>query len=181
MTDGNAQVGGALSTMDAPPPMVRSVQTQTATTPPAPPANTVTAPAAELRLMSERQEMRVGEKQRLALLLTTNAPLGTALLAVRFDARTIAVRGITKGLASAQGALPTIMQSVDPNGMVLISVSPLPDAPLSAGSHVLLYLDIEALAGGEGKITFDQGNMYINSADGRSVKLSIVPGRLVVK
>ncbi|HEX8772424.1 MAG TPA: secretin N-terminal domain-containing protein [Pyrinomonadaceae bacterium] len=187
ITEGNAQqVGGALNAMDAPPPMVKSAQTAT----PAAPAvvenaraavNPATVPAAELRLMSEKQEMRVGEKQRLALLLTTNAPLGTALLAVRFDARTIAVRGITKGLATAQGALPTIMQSVDPNGMVLISVSPLPDAPLGSGSHVLLYLDIEALAGGEGKITFDQGNMYINSADGRSVKLSVAPGRLVVK
>lgn len=193
ITEGNAQVGAALSTMDAPPPMVKSAQTttptMTATTPAAQPVvesaktvvNTVTVPAAELRLMSERQEMRVGEKQRLALLLTTNAPLGTALLAVRFDARTIAVRGITKGLANAQGAVPTIMQSVDPNGMVLISVSPLPDAPLGAGSHVLLYLDIEALAGGDSKLTFDQGNMYLNSADGRSVQLRIAPGRLVVK
>jgi hypothetical protein len=188
---GNALNETSLGTMDAPPPMVKSAQA-TMPLPSAPqPAvgnvkteaavKTVASPAAELRLMSERQEMRVGEKQRLALLLTTNAPLGTALLAVRFDARIIAVRGVSRALANAQGALPSIMQSVDPNGMVLISVSPSPDAPLASGSHVLLYLDIEALAHGEGKILFDQGNMYLNTSDGRRVELSVAPGRLVVK
>lgn len=188
ITGGSAQAETTLTTMDEPPPMVKTVQTPTPSAQPAvqtarteATVKTVAAPVAELRLMSERQEMRAGEKQRLALLLTTNASLGTALLAVRFDPRTIAVRGVSRGLANAQGVLPTIMQSVDPNGMVLISVSPLPDAPLAAGSHVLLYLDIEALAGGESKITFDQGNMYINAADGRRVQLSVVPGRLLVK
>jgi general secretion pathway protein D len=190
-TSGNAQVEAALSTMDAPPVMEKSALTVTTQTPvqtvavesakTETAARTVTMPVAELRLMSERQEMRVGEKQRLALLLSTNAPLGTALLAVRFDPRTIAVRGVVKGLANAQGPLPSIMQSVDPNGMVLISVSPSLDAPLAAGSHVLLYLDIEALATGESKILFDQGNMYLNASDGQHVKLSVMPGRLVVK
>src|ERR1051325_9782332 len=188
ITGGSPQAETTITRMDEPPPMVKTVQTPTPSAQPVletarteAAAKTVAAPAAELRLMSERQEMRAGEKQRLALLLTTNAPLGTALLAVRFDPRTIAVRGVSRGLANAQGVLPSVMQSVDPNGLVLISVSPLPDTPLAAGSHVLLYLDIEALAGGESRITFDQGNMYINASDGRRVQLSVVPGRLMVK
>jgi hypothetical protein len=198
---GSAQIDNALAALDAPPPQPeKSAATATTTTPPptvvlpaestkteaagrtTQAATAVAAVAAELRLMSERQDMRVGEKQRLALLLTTNAPLGTALLALRFDPRTIALRGVTKGLTSVQGAVPSVMQSVDPNGMLLISVSPTaPDAPLAAGSYVLLYLEIEALAPGESRIVFDQGNMYLNASDGRSVQLGVVPARLVVK
>ncbi|HYY57156.1 MAG TPA: secretin N-terminal domain-containing protein, partial [Pyrinomonadaceae bacterium] len=149
---GSTQIDTALAALDAPPQQPeKSAATATTATPPptvvqpAESAKTeaagrttqattaiVAAAAAELRLMSERQEMRVGEKQRLALLLMTNAPLGTALLALRFDPRTIALRGVTKGLTSVQGAVPSVMQSVDPNGMLLISVSPTaPDAPLA--------------------------------------------------
>ncbi|HEV2913046.1 MAG TPA: secretin N-terminal domain-containing protein [Pyrinomonadaceae bacterium] len=179
------------ATTAAPPPPVVEQQpaaasTKTEAAVKTPPATTTTAATvaatAELRLLSERQEMRVGEKQRLALLLTTNAPLGTALLALRFDPRTIALRDVTKGLASVQGAVPSIMQSVDPNGMLLISVSPSsPDTPLAAGSYVLLYLDIEALAPGESRIVFDQTNMYLHASDGRGVQLGVVPGRFLVK
>ncbi|HEX8142914.1 MAG TPA: secretin N-terminal domain-containing protein [Pyrinomonadaceae bacterium] len=197
-TGGNVQVETALRALDAPPPPPERnavAATPTMTPPPAAASaqpsqegakieaavkTAAATPVAELRLMSERQEMRVGEKQRLALVLTTNASLGTALLAMRFDARSIAVRGIAKGPLGAQGTSPTVMHSIDPNGMLLISVSPSADAPLAQGSHVLLYLDIEALAAGESRILFDQGNMYINASDGRGVQLKVMPGRLMV-
>jgi hypothetical protein len=189
-TGGNTPpVDTALNALDAPPPLaVKSAASVTPAAQPSATENTARAakttaamPVAELRLMSERQEMRVGEKQRLAVVLTTNAALGTALLAMRFDPRTIAVRSITNGPAAAQGAQPSIMQSVDPNGMLLISVAPPSGASLASGSQVLLYLEIEALAPGESKLLFDQANIYLNASDGRAVQLRVMPAHLVVK
>ncbi len=185
-TGGNAQVAAALSSMDAPPPLPEKSAAPVRMADPAGTkveaiVKTGATGVAELRLMSERQEMRVGEKQRLAILLTTDAPLGTALLALHFDPHTIAVRGITKGYVDARGASPTITQSVDPNGLMLVSVSPSPDAAAATGARVLFYLDIEAIAPGESKIVFDQNNMYLNAADGRGLQLRLLPGRLTVK
>jgi general secretion pathway protein D len=190
VTDGNAQIAALLSSMEAPPPLseksavvapVRAVEPGSAKVEAAVKVG-ATAGVAELRLMSERQEMRVGEKQRLAILLTTDAPLGTALLALRFDPRTIAVRGIATGAVDARGVSPTVMQSVDPNGLLLVSVSPSPEgASATTGARVLLYLDIEAIAYGESKFVFDEKNMYLNAADGRGLQLRLLPVRLTVK
>lgn len=189
VTDGNAQVAALLSSMEAPPPLseksaasapVRAVEPESAKV-----EATTKAGAtgiAELRLMSEQQEMRIGEKQRLAVLLTTDAPMGTALLALHFDPRTIVVRGITKGAVDSRGLSPSIMQSVDPNGLLLVSVSPSPEGvAATTGARVLLYLDIEAIAPGESKFEFDQSNMYLNAADGRGLQLKLLPVRLTVK
>lgn len=197
-TAGNSQAAGmdaALSSIGAPPPLPeKSATTATAATTVAPqsakieatvkPTTVATAKAAsvaELRLMSERQEMRVGERQRLALLLTTDAPLGTALLALRFDPRTIVVRGVTKGPADAKGVTPAIMQSIDPYGLLLVSVSPSGDVSSATGARVLLFLDIEAIAPGESKLVFDQTDMYLNAADGHSVQLKLLPTSLMLK
>jgi general secretion pathway protein D len=190
-TAGNAQTSGAdiaLTTLGAPPPLPeKSAPTATAVQPQSAKVEasvkpTTTASFAELRLMAERQEMRVGEKQRLALLLTTDAPLGTALLALRFDPRTIVVRGITKGPADAKGITPAIMQSVDPYGLLLVSVSSPADASTTTtGARVLLFLDIEAIAPGESKLVFDQTDMYLNTADGHGLQLKLLPTSLMVK
>ncbi|MBA3767479.1 MAG: hypothetical protein H0W99_10910, partial [Acidobacteria bacterium] len=170
MTDGNAQAAAApVSTAE---PAGAKVEAA---------VKTGATGVAELRLMSERQEMRVGEKQRLAILLTADAPMGTALLALRFDPHTISVRGLTKGYVDAQGVSSTITQSVDPNGLMLVSISPSPEAAATTGARVLFYLDIEAIAPGESQIVFDQNNMYLNAADGRSLQLRMLPGRFTVK
>jgi general secretion pathway protein D len=194
-TAGNSSTGvvdATLSAVGAPPPLPEksvAAATNTATTPQSAkieatvkPTTAVTAASvAELRLMSERQEMRVGEKQRLALLLTTDAPLGTALLALRFDPRTIVVRAVTKGPADAKGITPAIMQSIDPYGLLLVSVSPSGDVSSATGARVLLFLDIEAIAPGESKLVFDPTDMYLNAANGHSVQLKLLPTSLMLK
>ena len=139
---------------------------------------------AELRLMPQQQEMRAGEKRRIALMLTTTEPLGPAAVKLQFDPRSLAVRGISQGdavTAGGQGASPTIMQSIDANGLVMLMIAPPTGASLKAGASVLIYLDIEALAAGEGVINFDKDNTHLVAADGRGVVLQLVQGRVVVK
>lgn len=133
---------------------------------------------AELRLMPAQQEMRVGEKQRLALTLISNAPLNSAMLRLRFDPRFINVRGISQG-DSAQNA-PTIMQSIDPSGIVTISVMPPAGVNFKNGASVLVFLDIEATAAGESTFGFEKDNVHLSSA-GSQVTPQLFESRIVVK
>ena len=137
----------------------------------------------EARLMTEAQEMRVGERRRVALVLISKEPLGNVLARLRFDPRALAVRGISQGArtdSTQQGQQPLIMQSIDPAGLVTLAISPQAGAALKSGANVVLYLEVEALAAGESAISFDEHTQVVAS-DGRSVKLQMVESRLTVK
>ena len=145
-------------------------------------ARQVPTSAAELRLVPEQQEMRVGEKRRLALVLKTDAPLGLAVLTLRFDPRNVAIRGVSVGnlFAGAQNGAPGLTQSVNPAGLLLVSVAPPGGTPMT-GAGVLLFIDIEAISVGESAIGFDKENIHLMAVDGRSVLLQFVQGSVRVK
>jgi hypothetical protein len=79
-----------------------------------------------LYVLSGQKEMRVGEKQRLMLLVKTSTPLGLAAATLRFDPRVVAVRGVTHGslFGEAKELLPTITPSIDPRGSLLALIAP---------------------------------------------------------
>jgi general secretion pathway protein D len=165
------------STTTTPQPQAAVVNTRT--TDAAKPAPTS---AAELRLVPEQQEMRVGDKRRLALVLKTDAPLGIAVLTLRFDPKSIAIRGVSVGnlFAGMQNGAPTLTQSVTPSGMLLISVTP-PAGTQMTGAGVLLFIDIEAVSAGESAIGFDKENIHLIATDGRSVMMQFVQSSVRVK
>jgi general secretion pathway protein D len=140
------------------------------------------ASAAELRLIPERSEMRVGEKRRLAMVLKTDAPLGLAVVTLRFDPRAIAIRNVATGnlFAGQQSAPPSITQSINPGGVLLVSIAP-PTGVNMTGAGVLVFIDIEALATGASAISFDKDNMHLIASDGRIVTLQLVQSEVVVK
>jgi general secretion pathway protein D len=142
------------------------------------PATQPAASIAELRLMPAQQEMRVGEKQRLALTLISNAPLNSAMLRLRFDPRFIVVRGISQGDSS--GNAPTIMQSIDPSGIVTVSVMPPAGASFKSGASVLVFLDIEATAAGDSALSFEKDNVHLSSA-GAQITPQLFESRITVK
>ncbi len=155
-----------------------------AATPPAtPPATTpATTPAtavAELRLMNAQQEMRVGERQRIALTLISSAALNSASVRLRFDSRFVAVRGISQDNTLAAGA-PVVMQSIDPSGVVTISVVPPAGVTLKTGASVLVFLDIEAIAVGESAISFEKDNVNLSSL-GTQLSPQLFESKIVVK
>lgn len=139
------------------------------------------ASVAELRLMAEKQEMSVGEKQRVALMLVSKEPLGAATARLRFDPRLLAVRGISPGnWPDGASSAPVITQSTGPEGMITLIIQPRSGAPLKSGENVILFLEVEALAAGEGVIRFGP-DAYIVALDGRGVNLQLTESRLTVK
>ncbi len=143
---------------------------------------TTMSSAAELRLIPERSEMRVTDKRRLALVLKTDAPLGLAVITLRFDPRTVAIRNVATGnlFAGLQSSQPTITQTINPNGLLLVSIAP-PTGVSMSGAGVLLFIDIEGLAVGESVIAFDKDNMHLIASDGRNLVLQLVQSQVAVK
>ncbi|MCA1592923.1 MAG: hypothetical protein LC754_09795 [Acidobacteria bacterium] len=136
---------------------------------------------AELLLVPEQQELKVGEKRRVLMLLKTDAPLGLATATLRFDPRIAAVRSVSAGtLNGDKTGAPVITQSVDPKGILLVSVSPAAGAQPLTGEGLLLVIEIEGLAAGDSVLSFDADKVHFIATDGRIVRAKVTESRLKV-
>ncbi|MDX6271838.1 MAG: ral secretion pathway protein [Acidobacteriota bacterium] len=134
-----------------------------------------------LYVLSGQKEMRVGEKQRLMLLVKTSTPLALAAATLRFDPRVVAVRNVTHGslFGETKELLPTVTPSIDPRGSLLALIAPAAHTPIN-GMGVLLFIEIEALAAGESDVTLDQAGVHLMSVAGQNVATQLAHTRLVV-
>ncbi len=135
----------------------------------------------ELSLGAENIDLKVGEKRQLNLRVKSDAPLGTALITLRFDPKILKINSVSLGdlFANAKTA-PTLTQSIDQNGMVLLSLTPAAGSSVTADG-ALLNIDVEALAAGDSNLNFDLSNVHVVASDGRPVMLQIEPVKLTVK
>lgn len=135
-----------------------------------------------LYVLSGQKEMRVGEKQRLMLLIKTSTPLGLAAATLRFDPRVVAVRNVTHGslFGEAKELLPTITPSIDARGSLLALIAPAASTPIN-GMGVLLFVEIEAIGAGESDFTLDQAGVHLMSVAGQNVATQLAHTRLTVK
>ncbi|HVF48579.1 MAG TPA: secretin N-terminal domain-containing protein, partial [Pyrinomonadaceae bacterium] len=110
--------------------------------------------SAELRLVTGAGEMRVGGKQRVMLMLKTDAPLGLAAATLRFDPRVTKINVVSKGsMFEGQAGAPLITQSVDPRGVLVLSIAPAAGASPLTGEGTLLFIEIEGVAAGESALS----------------------------
>ncbi|MBV8859726.1 MAG: hypothetical protein JOZ02_22525 [Acidobacteria bacterium] len=136
---------------------------------------------AELMLMTDRQELKVGERGRLMVFMKTDAPLGLATATLRFDPKALAVRSVTQGgLGGDKSGAPVVTQSVDPSGVLVVSVAPAAGAPALTGEGLLLVIEVEGLAPGETGLQFDADKVHLVATDGRTVRPRTTPGRFKV-
>ena len=144
-------------------------------------SNELAAGVVELGLSPDQSEMRVGEKRQIALGVRTGAPLGLAVLTLRFDPRVVKINSVAPGglFANAKTA-PALTQSVDQNGMLLVSLTPAAGSPVN-GEGVLLNIEFEAVAGGDSLLAFDLANVHLVASDGRNILLQVEPVKLTVK
>src|SRR5207249_943469 len=108
-------------------------------------ANDAVSNLIELGVVTEKSDMTVGEKGQLSVQLKSTAPVGLAVVTLRFDPKVIKVGNVSAGKLFANGkAAPTITQSIDPTGLVLMSVAPAVGATVS-GEGSLLDIEFEAV------------------------------------
>jgi hypothetical protein len=135
----------------------------------------------ELRLSPDKNEMTVGEKRQLTVELNSEAPLGLVVVMLRFDPNIIKVQSVTIGklFADAKTA-PTITQSTNDKGVLLVSLAPAAGFSIS-GQGALLNVEVEAIGAGDGSLAFDVSNVHLVSSDGRNTVLQLAPMSLTVK
>jgi len=135
----------------------------------------------ELRLNPDKNEMTVGEKRQLTVDLNSEAPLGLAVVMLRFDPNIIKINNVTLGkLFTDAKTAPTITQSPTEKGVFLVTLAALPGSAIS-GQGSLLNIEVEGVAAGEAKLEFDISNVHLVSSDGRSTVLQLAPMSLTVK
>jgi len=135
----------------------------------------------ELRLTPAKTEMTAGEKQQLSIELDSEAPLGLAVVMIRFDPNVVRINNIAAGkmFADAKTA-PAITQSTDQKGVLLVSIAPAAGSQIS-GAGALLNFEVEAIAAGDSSIAFDLSNVHLITSDGRTTVLQLAPMSLTVK
>jgi general secretion pathway protein D len=147
-------------------------------------ASAASAPAeseAQLLLLPGQQELKVGERGRVMVLLKTEAPLGLAAATLRFDPKALAVRSVTQvGFGDDKSLAPVVTKTVDPTGVLVLSVAPAAGARPLTGEGLLVVIEVEGLAPGETSLLFDADKVHFIATDGRTVLPRTVPGRLKV-
>lgn len=147
-------------------------------------ANATSTPAsvAELRLLSQPQVMRIGEKRSLIVALKTDAPLSMAVAKLRFNPHVVAVRSVAKGnLFASTKNEPMITHAVDQKGGLLLSIAPgMGGAPMS-GAGVLCIIEVEAVGVGESELSFSTDNVHFVASDGRNISPQLSHSYLSVK
>ena len=163
-------------------PVVPASESPAAPASAAPAASAPAESTAELLLMTDRQELKVGERGRVMVFMKTDAPLGLATATLRFDPKALAVRSVTQGGLAGGGAAgaPVVTQSVDPSGVLVVSVAPAAGAPALTGEGLLLVIEVEGLAPGETGLQFDADKVHLVATDGRTVRPRTTPGRFKV-
>jgi general secretion pathway protein D len=135
----------------------------------------------QLQLAPAKGEMFVGEKRQIALEFKSDAAIGLAVIALRFDPRVIKINGVSAGkIFSNTKAAPVLTQSTDQNGLLLVSLAPGAGSILS-GEGGLLNIDVEAIGAGDSTLNFDVSNVHLVAADGRPATLELKPASLTVK
>jgi hypothetical protein len=137
---------------------------------------------AKISFLPAEDVLKVGEKRRFAIQLSSATPVSLVMLALRFDPKIVKINTVTPGdlLAAQPDAAPSITQSVDA-GVCLISISALNGKAAIKGSGALVFIEVEAIDSGDAAFVFDKDSLHLVATDARDIALEVAQGRAIVK
>jgi hypothetical protein len=139
---------------------------------------------ATLSFLPGEEILKVGEKRRYVVQLSSDFSLSLALLALRFDPKVVKVNAVSAGSllgSQADGMGPTFAQSVDATGVCLVSISALSSKATIKGSGTLFFVDVEAIGEGNAGLVFDKDTLHLVASDARDVTTQVTQGSATVK
>jgi hypothetical protein len=139
---------------------------------------------AQLSLLPSADVLKVGEKRRYAVQLSSDVSLSLALLALRFDPKVVRVTALSAGslLPSGGDTAPLFTPLIDPAaGTCMISISSLNGKASFKGSGPLLFIDVEAIGHGNASLTFVKDTLHLVATDSRDIASEIIQGTATVK
>jgi general secretion pathway protein D len=139
---------------------------------------------AQLSLANGDGPLKVGEKRRYAVQLSSDVSLSVAMLALRFDPKVIKVNAVSAGsllTEQSEGLGATFAQQVDPSGICMVSISALNSKSTIKGIGDLIFIDVEAIGAGDAALMFDKETLHLVAADARDVVTEVKQGTATVK
>jgi hypothetical protein len=136
---------------------------------------------AQISFLPTDDVLRIGEKRRYAIQMSSDVSLSLALFAIRFDPKVVKVTTISAGTLLAHDAAAALTQSIDPTGVCLISISGLNGKNPIKGTGALFFLDVEAVGIGNAALVFDQESLHLVATDAKDVTTKIAQGSATVK
>jgi hypothetical protein len=142
------------------------------------------ARVAQLSLLNGEEPLKVGEKRRYAIQLSSDVSLSVAMLALRFDPKVVKVNAVSAGSllnSQSEGLGATFSHSVDPTGVCLISISALNGKSAIKGTGELIFIDVEAVGPGDAALIFDKETLHLVASDARDVVTEVKQRTAIVK
>ncbi|HEY6122607.1 MAG TPA: secretin N-terminal domain-containing protein, partial [Pyrinomonadaceae bacterium] len=138
---------------------------------------------AQLNFAANNDSLKIGETRRFAIELNSEIPLNLAVVGLRFDPRAIKVQAVIAGplFASRSDLTPSLTQSIDSNGVCLISISAMNGKAPLKGSGVLVFIDVQAIGAGDASLMFDKNMIQLVASDARDVQLDLKQGNATVR
>jgi len=139
---------------------------------------------AQITFLPGDEVLKIGEKRRYVVQLSSDQSLSLALLALRFDPKVVKVSAVSAGAftgSQTDGTGPTFAQSVDATGVCLISISALNSKVAIKGSGALFFVDVEAIAEGNAALILDKEALHLVATDARDVTAQLTQGSATVK
>jgi hypothetical protein len=142
------------------------------------------ARVAQLSIANADEPLKIGEKRRYAVQLSSEVSLSVAMLALRFDPKVLKVNAVSAGTllnGPSEGLGATFSQSIDPTGVCLISISALNGKSAIRGNGELIFIDVEAIGVGDATLMFDKETLHLVASDARDVVTEVKQGAATVK
>jgi general secretion pathway protein D len=138
---------------------------------------------AQLSFLPGEEMLKLGEKRRYAIQLSSEIPLSLVLVALRFDPKVVKVHAVTAGtlVGTATDAAPLFTPSIDASGVCLISISSLNGKMSFGGSGPLIFIDVEAIGAGNAALVFDKERLHLVATDAKDVVSEVIQGTATVK
>jgi hypothetical protein len=136
---------------------------------------------AQISFLPADDVLKVGEKRRYAVQMSSDVALSLALFAVRFDPKIIKVSAVSTGnLLEIQNG-PALTQSIDPTGTCLISISGLNGKNPFKGTGPLFFIEVEGIATGDALLILDDAALHLVATDAKDVTSKLSLGSVTVK
>ncbi|HTG91541.1 MAG TPA: secretin N-terminal domain-containing protein [Pyrinomonadaceae bacterium] len=140
-----------------------------------------TTRVAQISFLPTDDVLKVGEKRRYAIQMSSDVALSLALFAIRFDPKVVKVTTISAGNLLGSENAPAFIQSVDPTGTCLISISGLNGKNPVKGTGPLFFIDVEGIAIGDALLIIDDATLHLVATDAKDVTSKLSLGSVTVK
>jgi len=136
---------------------------------------------AQISFLPADDVLKVGEKRRYAVQMSSDVALSLALFAVRFDPKVVRVSAVSTGNLLAIENAPALTQSIDPTGTCLISISGLNGKNPFKGTGPLFFIEVEGIGTGDALLILDDAALHLVATDAKDVTSKLSLGSVTVK